>query len=61
LRGIVSFENNPLYEDRHFISGYPISKKAFKIFKETGHIGSSPEEKAQEINKLKKTQAHAER
>jgi hypothetical protein len=60
-RGIVSFENNPLYEDHHFISGYPISEEAFETFKETGNIGSSPEEKAQEINELQRTQAHAER
>jgi hypothetical protein len=60
--GIVSFENNPLYEDHHFISGYPISEEAFETFKETGNIGSSPEErKAQEINELQRTQAQAER
>lgn len=60
-RGIVSFENNPLYEDHHFISGYPISEEAFETFKETGNIGSSPEERAQEINELQRTQAQAER
>ena len=59
--GIVSFENNPLYEDHHFISGYTISEEAFERFKETGNIGSSPEERAQEINELQKTQAQAER
>ena len=59
--GIVSFENNPLYEDHHFISGYPISEEAFETFKETGNIGSSPEERAQEINELQRTQAQAER
>lgn len=30
---IVSFENNPLYEDHHFISGYLILKEAFEVFK----------------------------
>jgi hypothetical protein len=60
-RGIVSFENNPLYEDHHFISGYPISEEAFETFKETGNIGISPEERGQEINELQRTQAQAER
>ena len=59
--GIVSFENNPLYEDHHFISGYPVSEEAFERFKETGNIGSSPEERAQEINELQRTQSQAER
>jgi hypothetical protein len=59
--GIVSFENNPLYEDYYFISGYPVSKEAFKTFEETGNVGSSPEERAQEKNKLQRTQAQAER
>lgn len=58
---IVSFENNPLYEGHHFISGYPISEKAFERFKETGNIGNSPEERAQEINELQIIQAQAER
>jgi len=43
-QGIVSFENNPLYEDHHFITSYTISKEAFETFEETGNIGSSPEE-----------------
>jgi hypothetical protein len=60
-RGIVSFENNPLYEDHHFISSYPISDKAFKTFKETGNIGSSPEEKKAEIDVFQKKQAEIER
>ena len=60
-RGIVSFENNPLYEDHHFITSYPISEEAFETFEETGNIGSSPEEKAQEINELQRTRAQAER
>ena len=59
--GILSFENNPLYEDHHFISGYLISEEAFETFKETGNIGISSEERAQEINELQRTQAQAER
>ena len=59
--GIVSFENNPLYEDHHFISGYPISEEAFEAFKETGNIGISKEERDQEINELQKIKAQAER
>jgi hypothetical protein len=58
-RGIVSFENNPLYEDHHFISGYPISEEAFETFKETGNIGSSPEErgkKSMNYKELKRKQ-----
>lgn len=60
-RGIVSFENNPLSEDHHFISGYPISEEAFEAVKETGNIGSSREERDQEINELQRTKAQAER
>jgi hypothetical protein len=47
--------------DHHFISGYPVSEEAFETFKETGNIGISPEERAQEINELQRTQAQAER
>lgn len=60
-RGIVSFENNPLYDKYHFISSYPVSPEAFEAFKETGNIGMSKEERAQEINKVQRTQAQAER
>jgi len=60
-RGIVSFENNPLYEDHHFITSYPISEEAFETFEKTGNIGLSAEERAQEINELQRTQAQAER
>jgi len=60
-RIIVAFENNSLYEDHHFISAYSISDEAFKTFEETGNIGSSPEERAQEINKFQKAKAQAER
>lgn len=53
-RGIVSFENNLLYENHHLISSYPISEKAFQKFKETGNIGMSQEERAQELMNFKK-------
>lgn len=46
--GIVSFENNPLYKDHHFISSYRLSKEAFEALKERGNIGSS-QEKVREI------------
>ena len=54
-RGIISFENNPLYDKHHFISSYPVSPEAFEAFKETGNIGISKEEIAQEINELQRT------
>ena len=60
-RGIVSFENNSLYEDHHFISGYPISEEAFEVFKETGNIGLSPAERKSKIDTFQKKQAQAER
>jgi len=59
--GIVAFENNSLYKDHHFITSYLISKEKFETFEETGNIGSSPKERAQEINKLQRTRAQAER
>ena len=61
LLGIISFKNNPLYEDYHFINGYFISKKAFETFKETSEIGLSPEEKKTKIEAYQKKQAQAER
>lgn len=54
-RGIISFENNPLYDKHHFISSYPVSPEAFEAFKETGNIGISKQERAQEINELQRT------
>lgn len=59
--GIIAFENNPLYKNHHFITSYPISEKRFEIFKKTGNIGNSPEERAQEINELQRERAQAER
>lgn len=59
--GIVSFENNPLYDKYHFISSYPVSPEAFDHFVETGEIGLSPEERKAEIDAYQKKQAQAER
>jgi len=61
LLGIAAFENNPLYEDHHFITSYPISKEAFEKFTKTGIVGSSPAEKAEYKNKLQKKRAQEER
>ena len=60
-RGIVAFENNPLYENHHFITSYPISPEAFKEFEEKGNIGSSREERAAEMNETQRKQAQLER
>ena len=59
--GIVVFEKNPLYDNHHFITSYPVSKEAFEYFEETGNIGLSPEEREAEINELQRLQAKAER
>jgi len=59
--GIVSFENNPLYDKHHFISCYIVSQKAFDDFVETGEIGISPEERKMKIDAFQKKQAQAER
>jgi len=59
--GIVAFENNSLYDKHRFITSYPISEEAFETFEETGNIGRSPEERAQEIYELQRTQAQLER
>ena len=53
--GIIVFENNPSYKDHHFISGYPISDEAFQVFKETGNIGLSPEERKSNVDMLQKS------
>ena len=58
--GIIAFENNPLYKDHHFISGYPISDEAFQVFNETGNIGLSPEERKSKVDMLQKKQAQGE-
>lgn len=60
-RGIVSFENNRLYDKYHFISSYPVSPEAFDHFVEMGEIGVSLEERKAEINAYQKKQAQAER
>lgn len=58
--GIIAFENNPLYENHHFISGYPISEKAFEIFNKTGNIGVSPEERKLNLDVFQKKRAQKE-
>ena len=58
---IVSFENNPLYDKKHFISSYRISSPAFDDFKATGNIGLSPAEKKVLTDEFQKEQAKAER
>lgn len=60
-REIISFENNPLYEDHHFITGYPISEEAFEVFKETANIGLSPAERKSKIDTFQKKQAEREK
>ena len=60
-RGIVSFENNLLYEDHHFIRGYPISKEAFEVFKEIGNIGLSPAEIKLKIDTFQKKRKQKEK
>ena len=59
--GIVVFEKNPLYDDHHFITSYPVSPEAFEDFEKTGEIGLSPEEKKAKIDAFQKKQAQAER
>lgn len=60
-RGIVSFENNPLYDKYHLISSYPVSPEAFDNFVETGNIGLSPAERKAAIDAYEKKQAQTER
>ena len=60
-RVIISFEDNSLYKEHHFISGYIISKEAFELFKETGNTGRSPAERKSEIDTFQREQAQAER
>ena len=59
--GVVIFENNPLYDNYHFISCYPISDDAFEDFKDEGSIGLSPEERVVARNKQQKIQAQLKR
>lgn len=42
---VITFENNPNYQDHYFISGYNIRPEKFELFKETGHLGTSKKEK----------------
>ena len=59
--GIIAFENNLLYEDNHFISGYCISEEAFNKFEKTGQIELSQEERANLINQAQKNKILVER
>jgi len=58
--GVIAFENNPLYENHHFISGYPISEEAFERFNKTGNIGISPEERKLDLDVFQKKKAQKE-
>jgi hypothetical protein len=46
----ASFENNPLYENHHFITSYKIHKDAVNEFIKTGNIGESPETREAKID-----------
>lgn len=59
--GIVAFENNPLYDKKHFISSYKITKKAFDEYEVTGNIGLSPEERKAYLDKMQKERYKQER
>lgn len=59
--GIIAFKNKELYDKHRFITSYPISEEAFKTFENTGNIGNSPAERAQERNELQRIQAQLER
>lgn len=50
-----------LYKDHHFISSYAIDDDAVIDFLRTGNIGSSPEERAAEMNETQRKQAQLER
>jgi hypothetical protein len=59
---IIGFENNPLYEAKYFISGYPVSKAKYTEYVETGNVGMSRgEERASYKNGLQKDLAAKER
>jgi hypothetical protein len=57
----ASFENNPLYEDHHFISSYEIDDDAVKEFIMTGNIGENPETRKAKIDQDQKLKAAHER
>jgi hypothetical protein len=57
---IIGFENNPLYEAKYFISGYPVSKAKYTEYVETGNVGMSRgEERASYKNGLQKDLARS--
>ena len=57
----ASFENNPLYEDHHFISSYEIDDDAVKEFIMTGNIGENPQMRKAKIDQDQKLKAAQER
>ena len=57
----ASFENNPLYEDHHFITSYKIDSEAVNEFKTTVNIGESPETRKRKIDQAQKLKAAQER
>lgn len=60
-RLFVSFENNPLYKDHHFINSYKIIPEAVEEFRETGNIGESPETRKLKIDQDQRLKAAQER
>ncbi len=57
----TSFENNPLYEDHHFISSYEIDDNAANDFIRTGNIGESPETRKAKIDQDQRLKTVQER
>ena len=57
----ASFENNPLYEDHHFITSYKIEEQAVNEFIRTSNIGESPETRKARIDQDQRLRATQER
>ena len=57
----ASFENNPLYENNHFISSYEIDDNAVTEFFTTGNIGESRETRKAKIDQDQRLKAAQER
>jgi hypothetical protein len=53
----ASFENNPLYEDHHFVTLYKINKDAVNEFIKTGNIGESTEMREAKIDQDQRLKA----
>ena len=49
---ITSFEAHPFYDNYHFITSHPVSEAAFERFAQTGNIGLSKAEKAEQKLRL---------